>query len=241
MTKHGSGRPTDEILEPMPLRPLLAFGPLTAVWQNEAGGLTFEGTRGDDHVFAKWAPAGSGLDLAVERAKLEWAGDYSPVPEVLDYAAFGTGDYLITRALPGDSAVSDRWLDDPETAVRAAGVGLRALHDRLPLESCPFTWSVEDRLAGAPPFAETPPLDQLVVCHGDPCVPNTIIGDDGQWVAHVDFGSLGVADRWADIAVGAWSTEWNYGPGWQSLYLAAYGIEADERRLQFYRDLWDRT
>lgn len=236
-----AGRPADDVLEPMALRPLLAFGQLRPVWQNELGGLTFEGTRGPDRVFAKWAPAGSGLDLAAEKTRLEWAGQFTPVPEVLDYAAYDSGEYLVTRAIPGESAVGDRWVDDPAAAVRAVAAGLRSLHDRLPVESCPFSWSVEHRLAGAAPFADAPPIDKLVVCHGDPCMPNTIIGVDGAWAGHVDLSALGVADRWADISIGALSTEWNYGPGWQPAYFDAYGIEPDEKRIAFYRELWGCT
>ncbi|WP_218125970.1 hypothetical protein [Sinosporangium album] len=40
-------------------------------------------------------------------------------------------------------------------------------------------------------------------------VPNTLLHADGAFAAHVDLDSLGVADRWADLAVAAWSTEWN--------------------------------
>ena len=47
---------------------------------------------------------------------------------------------------------------------------------------------------------------------------------DGHWSGHVDLGLLGTADRWADLAVATWSTEWNYGPGWEQLLLDAYGI-----------------
>ncbi len=45
------------------------------------------------------------------------------------------------------------------------------------------------------------PADRLVVCHGDACAPNTLIDDDGRCSGHVDLGDLGVADRWADLAV----------------------------------------
>jgi kanamycin kinase len=78
-----------------------------------------------------------------------------------------------------------------------------------------------------------------VVCHGDACVPNTLIDDEGGYAGHVDLGSLGRADRWADIAVATWSTEWNYGPGWADLFLTAYGVGLDEERTRYYRDLWD--
>jgi kanamycin kinase len=59
-------------------------------------------------------------------------------------------------------------------------------------------------------LAELPPIDRLVVCHGDTCAPNTLIGDDGGCAEHVDLGALGVADRWADFAIATWSTQWNY-------------------------------
>ncbi len=106
----------------------------------------------------------------------------------------------------------------------------------------PESWYPEHaRLGRATALAlldDVPDLD-LVVCHGDACAPNTIIADDGSWAGHVDLGSLGVADRWADLATAAWSTEWNYGPGWASAVYDAYGIEPDERKIAFYRLLWD--
>ncbi len=87
--------------------------------------------------------------------------------------------------------------------------------------------------------AGPPPADRLVVCHGDACVPNTLLDDDGCCVGHVDLGSLGVADRWADLAVATWSTQWNYGPGWEETLLDAYGVGPDGERLRYYRLLWD--
>ncbi|MCP5026589.1 MAG: aminoglycoside 3'-phosphotransferase, partial [Actinomycetia bacterium] len=57
-------------------------------------------------------------------------------------------------------------------------------------------------------------------------------------VGHVDLGSLGVADRWADLAIATWSTVWNYGPGWEDVLLEAYGIDSDPRRTEYYRLLW---
>lgn len=94
---------------------------------------------------------------------------------------------------------------------------------------------------GRPRLGEPPPIDRLVVCHGDACAPNTLLHDDGTVAAHVDLGSLGVADRWADLAVGAWSTEWNYGPGYDGIVYAAYGVAPDSVRVAYYRALWDLT
>ncbi|OIQ70260.1 aminoglycoside 3'-phosphotransferase [mine drainage metagenome] len=50
---------------------------------------------------------------------------------------------------------------------------------------------------------------------------------------------LGIADRWADLAIAAWSTEWNYGPGWDNLFYDSYGIDPNMQKIRFYRLLWD--
>ncbi|MEV5753995.1 aminoglycoside 3'-phosphotransferase [Actinoallomurus sp. NPDC052308] len=245
---------------------LAAGRPVRAVWENELGGLTFEVGAAPDRRFVKWAPPGSGLDLTEEAVRLSWAVAFTPVPRVLDQGADGDGSWLVTAALPGQSAVADRWKAEPRTAVTAVGEGLRALHEALPVAECPFSWAAEDRLADArrraaqgrvdptrwdsahrplgvdgalAVLAEIPPYDRLVVCHGDSCAPNTLVGEDGRWSAHVDLGRLGVADRWADLAIATWSTEWNYGPGWEGLLLDAYGVRPDPDRMRYYRLLWD--
>jgi len=216
------------------------------VWRNNEGGLTFR--IGGDR-YAKWAPAGTPLDLAAERDRMLWAGRHTPVPTPLTLIEDEEGSCLVTGALPGRSAVDERWLAEPAAAVRAIGEGLRALHDALPVKQCPFDWSVPERLERArrtglrpdPSLEDAPPIDRLVVCHGDACAPNTLLGETGHWIGHVDLGTLGVADRWADLAVATWSTAWNYGADWTDALLGAYGVERDEERLRYYRALWDAT
>lgn len=215
------------------------------VWKNELGGLTF---RARD-CYIKWAPAGvRGLDLAAESARLQWAVAYTPVPRVLDGGADADGAWLVTTPLPGRNAIAKRWKAHPATAVTAIGASLRAFHDALPVEACPFSWSIEERVAdvlaregqaAAATVADAPPVDRLVVGHGDTCMPNTILTDDGRFSGHVDLGMLGVADRWSDIAVATMSTTWNYGPGWERPLLDAYGVEPDRDRTDYYRRLWN--
>jgi kanamycin kinase len=228
--------------EPIPDRVLALAGGrgLRPVWRNDFGGLTYEIVGAGQ--FVKWS-ADSRLDLAAEAARLRWAVPYVSVPRVLSAGRDGAGEWLLTAALPGESAVSQRWKADPATAAAAIGAGLRTLHDRLPVQDCPFSWSVEKRLAVVPgkEFPESPPIDCLVVCHGDACVPNTLIDEDGKCSGHVDFGEMGIADRWADLAIATWSTEWNYGPGWEDEVLDAYGIAADPLRIDYYRSLWEAT
>lgn len=66
------------------------------------------------------------------------------------------------------------------------------------------SWLVTDGIE-----ATTPEPDRLVVCHGDPCVPNTLLDSAGRFAAHVDLARLGVADRWADLAIATASISWD--------------------------------
>ena len=251
---------------PAGLGPVIGGRESRLVWRNEVGGLTHEVGHGGGRVFVKWTPVGSGVDLEQERVRLAWARRWLRVPEVLDHGRDADGEWLVSRALAGTNAVSARWLADPASAVRAVGSGLRAMHDTLPVEDCDVSWAAEDRVrdarrrsaaglvrptswhvdhqhltvtAALDLLAEPPPVDRLVVCHGDARAPNTLVADDGSWGGHVDLGALGVVDRWADLAVATWSTTWNYGPGLDGQLLAAYGIDSDPVRTAYYRLLWD--
>lgn len=239
------------------------------VWSNLLGGLTFQFGEGPGREFLKWTPHGNGVDLSAETRRLAWAGRYTKVPRVLAQGSDEQGSWFLSAGVPGDCAVDERWKRQPLRAARAIGAGLRELHEALPVDDCPFDeWTAEARVgrarksaaegrmdtatwnpdtvayAGGVPrvleiVAEIPPIDRLVVCHGDSCAPNTLIGEDGTCSGHVDFDALGVADRWADLAVASWSTIWNYGPGFEEPLFEAYGVAPDRERIRYYRTLWD--
>ena len=206
--------------------------PVTAVWVNELGGVTFAIGSEPATEFVKTYPDAVAHLLAEEVPRLRWARAYAPVPTVL---ASGPG-WMHTAALPGRSAVDPFWAGQPETAVAAIGTGLRMLHDALPVADCPF---------GAPTWVGggAPPPDRLVVCHGDACAPNTLMADDGTYSGHVDLGDLGVADRWADLAIATMSLDWNYpsddDAGWEAALLDAYGATPDRERIAHYRARWN--
>ncbi len=238
--------PAPDLAVPGAVHALAGGATLRAAWRNGVGGVTF---RSDDGRYIKYGPQQAETSMRAKAERMERARAFTRVPEVIESGEDDAHEWLVTRAIDGRSAVDPHWLADPATAVRAVGEGLRALHDALPVADCPFDWSVRSRVSHAAargirlPVAlqEGPPVDQLVVCHGDACCPNTLLGDDGGWLAHVDLGALGVGDRWADIAVAAMSTEWNYGPGWEDALIAAYGVAPDRDRLAYYRDLWNAT
>ena len=238
-----AGPPAGPVAAPAAVRSIAADRPLEPVWQNQLGGITWRiGEPAECYV--KWQPHGVvGLDLDAEAERMAWLAPHTPVPEVVDRDADGEGEWLATVAVPARSAVDDGWKANPGPAVRAIGTGLRRFHDAVPVDTCPFDWSVETRLARARVASPgpAPSIDRLVVCHGDACAPNTLVDPDGRFVAHVDVGSAGVADRWADLAVASWSLGWNFGEGWDVPFFEAYGVEPDAERMEFHRRLWDVT
>lgn len=203
--------------------------------------------------------------LPEEAARLRWARDRLSVPKVLGSGTDGDADWLLLAGLPGRDATTPELKARPEWLVPILARGLRRLHE-TPAADCPFRLTVDDALAAVrrrvvdgkathddlhEEFRHlslddalamlddlAPDTEDPVLCHGDYCFPNVLIeGDDV--TAYLDLGELAVADRWWDVAVASWSTTWNIGPGWQQLFLNAYGVEEDRSRLTFYRLLYD--
>lgn len=238
--------PGGDLPVPAQVRALAGRAALTPVWENGIGGLTF---RTDDGRFIKWGPRNPESSMRAEAERMRWAAAWTRVPQVLAQGEDAAHEWLVTAALPGTSAVDPSWIARPEIAVRAIGTALRALHDALPVAACRWSWGVPERIAHAAGrgivvparLHEAPSVDRLVVCHGDACAPNTLLDEEGRGIAHVDLAALGVADRWADIAVASMSTRWNYGPGYEDVLIDAYGVQPDPERLAYYRDLWNAT
>jgi len=214
---------------------------IVPVWRNEIGGVTFAIADGAEYI--KIGPAHREFVPAQEAQRLAWLAGYVRVPEVLGLGAEPDGRvWLHTSGLPGTSAVLGEWLTTPESVVPELGRALRRFHDLVPVASCPWTWSVADRLTAKGPAAAglgPVPAEDLVVCHGDACNPNFILDAGGTSLGYVDLGLAGVADRWADLAPALLSLGWNFGPGWEQAFLAGYGIELDHDKLSFYTRLWE--
>ncbi|HEY8745213.1 MAG TPA: APH(3') family aminoglycoside O-phosphotransferase [Chloroflexota bacterium] len=204
--------------------------------------------------------------LADERDRLIWAATRLPVPQVLAFGTDDEVEWLLTAGLPGVNAIDDRLRADPARLVPLLGEGLRRLHS-VPIGDCPFDSRLDGALRLAQHRVATglvdagqdlhsdhglhtaeaalarlmdmrPAEEDLVVCHGDFCLPNILLSD-GHVSGYVDLGRLGVADRWWDLAVATWSVTWNLGPGWEDLFLEGYGIGWDHQKAAFYRLLYD--
>jgi len=196
------------------------------VWRNELGGLTARLVGPDEQpLYAKWSPE----DLLPEAERLSWLASRFPSPRVADYEEVDDGWLIVTLGMPGESAVGSVGMADPDRAAAAIGEGLAILHSLDPTD-CPF--------GPADWIGYQDDVDLLVVAHGDACAPNTLIDTDGAFVGIVDVGDLGVADRWADLAIASWSLEWNFGPGHEDALWAGYGEAPDPERIRRYRTLW---
>lgn len=239
----------------------------SVAWAYYPGAVTYrlEGQAGEIR-FLKLATLPRAVRLEAECARTRWASAYLPVPEVVDCGMDGAVEWMLTRGVDAPDATDPELRANPGNLVAALGRGLRRFH-QAPVDRCPFDFRldaalelVRQRLAAglidpeadlhpehrhltpdgayAQLVASRPESEDLVVCHGDYAFPNALV-EGGEVVAYLDLGELGVADRWWDLAVATWSTVWNLGPGWEATFLAAYGIDADEKRTAYYRLLYD--
>jgi kanamycin kinase len=237
----------------------------TVAWTLEPERVTWrlESPSGDARylkVYERWTDH----SLAAERDRLHWAYHRLPVPEVLDYGADDHHEWLLTRALDGTSAVNPAHCAHPRRLVPLLGEALRRFHS-TPHQDCPFDFSLDVALPATRRRAESglvdpnwfftahqlnardaiaflegerPKDEDLVLCHGDYCVPNILIRN-WQLAGYVDLGALGVADRWFDLAIALWSVTRNMGPGHEDLFLESYGIPRDPKKIAYYHVLYD--
>jgi streptomycin 3"-kinase len=215
-------------------------------------------------VFAKCCGVSVVAELRDERDRVEWlAGTGLPGASVVDWTESGDGACLVTTTVPGvpgDSLPSSDYLH----AAEGLGRVLRDLHSltdcpfERPLASVvALAEDVVRRGAVNPAFltdewrllqpaellarvvAESPYVESVlepVVCHGDACLPNVFFDLSTLEVTGlIDVGRLGVADRYADLALTVIQLHdvWSADP---EPFFAAYGLEKpDPRRLEFFR------
>nr|WP_222598522.1 APH(3') family aminoglycoside O-phosphotransferase [Lentzea tibetensis] len=229
------------------------------MWELVTGGMSGARVSRRDGVYRKESDD-PGIDLAGEGERLTWLREHGiPAAEVLECRP----GLLVTAEVPGRSAASPWPAESRPLIIDALADLARALH-ALPVDDCPFDrtlavtvpaalesdvdlddldderlgWSREDLVAEL--LATRPPDEDLVVCHGDLCLPNVVFDPTTHRVSGVlDAGLLGVADRWADLAIATRSVagELNpqYRPEHADRFLARYGIAPDPVKTTFYR------
>lgn len=211
-------------------------------------------------LYAKTEVPGPHAELRDEAARLRWLASHGlPCPRVLDLAAEAEHDWLLMTALPGTNLAASAL--DPAHIVDIVAMALRSLH-ALDVASCPFDHRLDIRIAHARSRAEAglvdeddldderhgctpdelvrllvaqqPASEDLVVTHGDACLPNFMI-DGERFTGFIDGGRLGIADRWQDLALATRSIGGNLGEEWAAAFLVRYGVREDPARNAYYR------
>ena len=212
-------------------------------------------------LFLKVSTVEDAAALKLESDCLEWLATKTSVPGVLQSGTAGQSAYLLTEALPGSSA-SDAPRDLWERIAAQIAGRLRQLH-AVDVEECPFDRTLDRVIplaAGRASsgladeldfdserlgcnaidlldslYRQRPGSEDIVVTHGDPCLPN-IIFEGGAFTGFVDCGRCGRADRYQDLALAHRSIESNFGKSLAGAFLSAYGLEyVDTMKLSYYR------
>lgn len=217
---------------------------------------------GAPDLFLKYGSATTADEISCEMAALRWLADYLPVPAVTQFVRTCDQAWLLTTAIHGQTAYQALECNPSAgpALVDALAAFLRRMH-AIPMNECSFNsgyalrlvqarkridadlvdtddfneeragWSADqvwDAMHGLLPLAQDP-----VVTHGD-CSLDNLLVRDGQVVACIDVGRVGVADRYQDLAI-LWNCLGEFGPELQERLLRQYGVfELDRRKLEFH-------
>ncbi|WP_229365907.1 APH(3') family aminoglycoside O-phosphotransferase [Fibrisoma montanum] len=235
-------------------------------WQADTLGMSSAQTfriEGPENFYLKINPVDPWGGLKTEADALVWLRGYLPAPEVIYYDRVDGTDYLLIRELVGLPASADAWKANPKRLAETLAASMRALHSLDPA-TCPFNQRTETKLReaadlvqrglvdaddfddenqGRTPdqlleqlYAEQPANDDLVVTHGDFCLPNLIL-TDWRLSGFIDVGTLGVGDRYQDLALCLrdLADELNTNR-YDAHFLSAYGLTAvDTEKLRYFR------
>ena len=190
-----------------------------------------------------------------------------PVPAVLQYHEWKGHEYLMMTAVPGRDAAAPRPTDEHGAVVAALAAGMRLLH-ATNISACPFDHSRRVRVAAAEErvragvvresdfddvrqgrsakdvyaelAASAPHSEERSFTHGDYCLPNVLLVENGtggfRVSGFVDCANAGIADPYQDLALCARSVAHNLGGEWVPALFARYGVErVDEQKVAYYQ------
>lgn len=211
--------------------------------------------------YLKTTPIDLGFALHAEKLRYEWLRGRAACPDVLAYDVIGDEEHLVLAEVPGLPSFDASLPRD--TVIDRLAEGLRFIHS-IPLAECPFDMRLDVKIAMAKDNAKSgrvdlddlqpehngwttamllreverlrPQSEDLVVAHGDYCLPNVMLSDDAARITgFIDIGYLGVADRYQDLALAWQSIRYNFGEEYVTPFFSAYGLpDPDFEKIAFY-------
>ncbi len=228
----------------------------------ESGGAVYRlhGRSGAADLFLKHGTGSVADDITDEMIRLRWLAGRMPVPDVVRFVAADDAAWLLTTAVPGETAYQALSRRPDMALVDALAAFLRRLH-ALPVETCPFASDHRRRMVAARARIDAGQVDEAdfdderrgwsagqvweamqallplapdaVVTHGD-CSLDNLLVRDGAVVGCIDVARVGVADRYQDLAI-LFNCLGEFGPALQERMFAAYGIATpDTAKLTFH-------
>ena len=217
---------------------------------------------GTPTLYLNLAPTGRDKALETEAARMKWFRGRIAVPAIVDSGADEGWTWLLMSEVSGTALHDDQFSGRAHDVARMLAQGLRQFHS-LCVSECPFDERLDELLSAAHDRMEAgqvdegdfdasrlgssaaelwgevlerrPATEDLVVVHGDYCLPNVVVRDD-MVSGFVDLGRAGIADRYLDLALVTRSLVSNGHAEAVDTFFVAYGLaEVDEEKIEFYR------
>lgn len=181
-----------------------------------------------DDMVLKIQPEGA--EAQTERQMMRWMGGKLPVPDILYHEVEGRRSFLLMSRIRGKMSCDLAFINNPERLVDILCEGLKMLWSAdisgcpcdasLDHHLAAAEYNVKNGLVdldnvepetfGEHGFKDPEdllqwlkanrPKEDLVLSHGDFCLPN-VFADEKGISGYIDLGRAGVADRYRDIAI----------------------------------------
>ena len=207
-----------------------------------------------------------------EYEMMRWLEGKLPVPHIIAHEKTNKLSFLLMRKCEGEMACSKYWLGQPQKLCRCLAEALQAfwsvdttdcpsnctLNDKLLQAEYNVANGLVDTENTQPDtygdcgfkdpeallywLKENAPEEELVLSHGDFCLPNFLLKDDSL-TGVIDLGRAGVADKWCDIALCYRSLKDNYNGRYdnikkqgfsKSCLFESLGLKPDWDKIRYY-------
>lgn len=208
-----------------------------------------------------------------EVSMLKWLRGKIPVPNIIEHICENGYSYILMNKCAGKMACDPYFMERPWQQVELLAEALHSLwsvditdcpckwplkrrlelaenninHNRVDIDDAePDTFGsngFRDPEALLHWLKENQPEERETLCHGDFCLPNIFLSDNGV-AGMIDLGRCGVSDPWQDIALCYRSLAHNYSGIYHGRSYAGFEphmlfdaleIQPDSDRIRYYR------